>query len=514
MNQGPLLSARRGFDPPDTPPPTARPPASRRRRRGLVTLCLLLAGILGSDLVRAQTSLPAQLFLHGPSSPPGSLAIRCLDAVPASVSGRPRATIDHSHAWFESRHGSSPDTDCVPFGLPARIPAGTKLRIYLYVTLSGSTTIDYIVEVVSPGAVTTVGQVTQAATQFWNLAEIVTATDFVVPSNGYLRLRVERAGVLRYDLDETFSPTGGLVGPQGYPGVEVIEPPEVQLLVGSFSGNVLRYDGATGAFFDEFVPPGAAGLDVSLGIAIGPDGNLYVSSRDTDNVLEFHGATGAFIDRFNPGAVLNEPSGLSFGPDGHLYVSSAATDAILRFDISTHLLIDVFAGGGALSLPEGLAFGPDGHLYVSSALSDTVLRYHGTTGAFLGVFASGGGLDHPIGLTFGPDGDLYVASHFNDRVLRYDGGSGAFLGVFAQGGGLAGPVGLRFGPDGHLYVVSQADDRILRYHATTGAFLGVFAIGSGNDLWTWFTFRPEPGVGIFADGFESGDTSAWSSTVP
>ena len=483
-----------------------------------MTLCLLLVGLLGADLLRAQTSLPAQLFLHGPSTPPGSLAIRCLDAVPASVSGRPRATIDHSNAWFESRHGSSPDGDCVPLGLPARIPAGTRFRIYLYVTLSGSTTIDYIVEVVSPGATTTVGRVLQqAATQFWNLAEIVTATEFVVPSNGYLRIRVERAGVLRYDLDQTFAPTGGLVGPLGYSGVEIIEPPEVQLLVGSFSGNVLRYDGTTGAFFDEFVPPGTAGLDVSLGMAIGPEGNLYVSSRDTDNVLEFHGATGAFVDRFNPGAVLNEPTGLTFGPDGHLYVSSAATDAIVRFNVATHRLIDVFAGGSPLSLPEGLAFGPDGHLYVSSALTDAVLRYHGTTGAFLGVFAEGGGLEHPTGLTFGPDGDLYVASHFSDQVLRYDGGSGALLGIFAQGGGLAGPVGLRFGPDGHLYVVSQGDDRILRYHGPTGAYLGTFASGSGGDLWTWFTFRPDPeaaGAGIFADGFELGDTSAWSATVP
>src|SRR5262249_27034289 len=66
-------------------------------------------------------------------------------------------------------------------------------------------------------------------------------------------------------------------------------------------GEVLRYDGRTGAFLDVFVPPGSGSrLDSSADLAFGPDGNLYVSSYDTDEVLRYDGRTGAFLDGVVP----------------------------------------------------------------------------------------------------------------------------------------------------------------------------------------------------------------------
>ncbi|MCH8042672.1 MAG: hypothetical protein IID44_03035, partial [Planctomycetes bacterium] len=151
----------------------------------------------------------------------------------------------------------------------------------------------------------------------------------------------------------------------------------------------------------------------------------YGSDRSFNNVLRFDGETGEFIDEFvtSGSGGLNQPSNIVFGPDGHLYVISGS---ILRYDGVSGEFIDVFAVRRSQDALIDLAFGPDGNLYVSSLTADAVIRYDGTTGELIDVFASGGGLDAPAGLAFGPDEYLYVASGRSDQVLRYDAASGQF----------------------------------------------------------------------------------------
>ena len=93
------------------------------------------------------------------------------------------------------------------------------------------------------------------------------------------------------------------------------------------------------------------------------DGDLYVSSRFTDEVMRFNGATGAFIDDFvsAESGGLDEPNGLAFGPDGHLYVASRLTDEVLRYDKVTGNFIDEFvpvSGNGGMDAPFDLVFKP------------------------------------------------------------------------------------------------------------------------------------------------------------
>lgn len=117
-------------------------------------------------------------------------------------------------------------------------------------------------------------------------------------------------------------------------------------------------------------------------------GDLLVSSA-TD-VLRYDGVTGAFVNQF----IGSASGGLVFGPERDLYVSKETTSEVLRFDGETGASLGVFvsSGSGGLSGPRGLVFGPDGNLYVVSRDSDQVLRYNGTTGAFIDAFAAGGGL--------------------------------------------------------------------------------------------------------------------------
>ena len=183
--------------------------------------------------------------------------------------------------------------------------------------------------------------------------------------------------------------------------------------------SIRRYDARTGAPLGQ---PGAAvddaefvkGHEQGMGtadpqfFAFGPDGNIYAVSIATHRVLRYDGTTGAFIDEFVPEltAGMDTPSGITFGPDGHLYVGSSATDRVLRFHgVTGEYLGDfVTAGSGGLDLPVGLTFGPDGNLYVASAATpevSSVLRYDGRTGAFIDAFIPpGGAVTGPRSLAF------------------------------------------------------------------------------------------------------------------
>ncbi|MGD1984053.1 MAG: DUF2341 domain-containing protein, partial [Chromatiaceae bacterium] len=214
--------------------------------------------------------------------------------------------------------------------------------------------------------------------------------------------------------------------------------PDGLLYVGEYNGNsdrIHKFDPATGAYLGVFVASKSAGLDGPAGMEFGPDGNLYVASNFSQEILRFDGLTGApigtgplagkFVTAGSGG--LNEPDDITFGPDGDLYVTSFNTDQVLRYDGMTGEFKEVFieADPSKLDKPSELVFGPDGNLYVTSVGTNQVVRYL-ADGAFDRVFTSGVTMNEPRGAVFGPDGDLYVADI--DAIRRFDGTTGIYTG--------------------------------------------------------------------------------------
>jgi subtilisin-like proprotein convertase family protein/sugar lactone lactonase YvrE len=189
--------------------------------------------------------------------------------------------------------------------------------------------------------------------------------------------------VLRYSgatgsFIDAFVPSGsgGLVAPRA-----TTIGPDGDLYVesgGDFyspTNRVLRYDDATGAFLGVF----SSGLAYFNAMDFGPDGNLYATDWAGDRVQRFNGATGAWIDDFVSPATsggLDNPSGLAFGPDGDLYVVSIMNAKVMRYDGATGYFSEAITGGG-MDGPNDVVFGSDNNLYVSDFETHSVLRYAG-----------------------------------------------------------------------------------------------------------------------------------------
>jgi len=250
---------------------------------------------------------------------------------------------------------------------------------------------------------------------------------------------------------------------------------------------VTMFDSTTGSLTGTLTPTGGWGNP--SGIAVGPDGDVYVADA-SNNVVDRFSADGAFLGTFVSSG-LWAPSGLAFGPDGYLYVANwgIGNDSyIVRFDSSGNPVdaspfVPYTTG---LSDPGAIAFGPDGNLYIADSSNDAVDKV--IAGVFSTLIPAGcppTPFANPQGVAFGPDQSLYVSDAGYGcgeggpfGVYKYD-TSGNLLGTFITPNVLSTPIDLAFGPDGNLYV-TDSQGRVALFNGTTGAYMDDFvAYGSG-----------------------------------
>jgi glucose/arabinose dehydrogenase len=253
--------------------------------------------------------------------------------------------------------------------------------------------------------------------------------------------------------------------------------------------DVIVREGPTATGILDPIGAASVGLNGIRGITFdtGPTdahyGDLFVTGYLSHSVARFDWASQTyqpFVAPNNGG--LQEARGIAVGPDGNVYVSDFSQNVILRYDGSTGAPLPAAGQSGAVFIPAGalsggnIAFGPDGNVYVGNANLNQILEYQGpagpSPGAFVKVFASITNAS-PMGwLTFGPDGNLYVSLQ-GGQVNRYDGSTGAPVGtgVFVpQGsGGLIQARGIVFDPAGtNMYVIEDLTGTINNSGAPSG----------------------------------------------
>jgi IPT/TIG domain/NHL repeat len=183
--------------------------------------------------------------------------------------------------------------------------------------------------------------------------------------------------------------------------------------------------------------------------AVDNDGNVYVTfsgQRGQKVPVSLYKITANHTVKPFITELLN-PTGLAIGPDGHLYVSCRNDGTVFRVSPDGHAMQWIEGMGVAT----GLAFDKAGNLYVGDR-SGTIFKVGANREIF--VFAT---LEPSISayhLAFNSDNELFVAgpttSSF-DRVFRIT--PAGEVNVFYRG--LGRPQGLAFDRAGNLYVAAS-----------------------------------------------------------
>jgi uncharacterized protein (TIGR03663 family) len=182
------------------------------------------------------------------------------------------------------------------------------------------------------------------------------------------------------------------------------------------------------------------------GIALGPDGNVYVVDSDNYRIQVF-GPDGTFLREWGSQCNLEDGHGC-VDPDGSGPLAS---------------------GDGQFQEPWGIAVAPDGRVYVADTWNHRIQVFD-SNGAFLTKWGQYGQTDSPVALFYGPrdvavdsSGRVFVTDTGNKRVVVFDqdgnllyqwGGGGVLGGYFEE------PVGIDTGTDGTIYVADTWNQRV------------------------------------------------------
>lgn len=361
---------------------------------------------------------------------------------------------------------------------------------------------------------------------------------------------------------------------KGYASVRDIGAPTSGLVISS------TVNGPNGYGFGIGVPATTTHIDSPAGLVQSPDGTVYYADQENNWVwrIEYDRGRGEFgniylvagsgSNRFygDGGPATNSgmdaPDGLALGPDGSLYIADVGHDRIRR--VSPAGIISTVAGNGGtcdyrrdgcgdggqataaqLLQPRAVAVAADGSIYIADtghnvirriAANGVITRVAGTPCTFFGgcIGGDGGpavdaGLGMPTGLAFGPDGSFYIAESSSGVIHRVgrNGIINVVAGVYTYGtcqyepaecysgdGGPATqaamnqPSKVAVGSHGELYIADSGNGRIrmvdtrgiISTIAGNGAVCSTSRCGDGGAATTAQLEGPsEVILGVFGD---------------
>jgi sugar lactone lactonase YvrE len=279
----------------------------------------------------------------------------------------------------------------------------------------------------------------------------------------------------------------------------------------------------------------ATGVQINSpeGIAVDASGNLYIADGTIRKVDESGIITTvAGNSTMGPGysgdggpatsAQLSDPQGVAVDPNGNIYISDTGNDTIRKVDTSG-IITTVVGNGtpyvGVLNHPLGITADAGGDLYIADTYNNVVRRLS-PTGILTTVAGNGSasfsgdgglatmaGLDAPSAVAVDSAGNLYILDAYNQRVRKVENnfistiaGNGMWnstyeYGTFSGDGGPATSAGLSFplaqfslglavDVVGNVYIADNGNNRVRRVglslYASAGRNQSVMAETSGT----------------------------------
>ena len=177
-------------------------------------------------------------------------------------------------------------------------------------------------------------------------------------------------------------------------------------------------------------------LNAPRQIAFAPDGTMYVADSRNNRILHLDTQGdilhiwGTFADGVNVpvgNGTFNEPWGIAVGPDGSVYVSDTWNHRIEKFTADGQFLTawgtfgqdtspDAFYG------PRGLAVDNEGRVYVTDTGNKRIVVFD-ANGTYITEFGSAGfepgQFDEPTSVAIDKNGTVYVADTWNQRIQTF-----------------------------------------------------------------------------------------------
>jgi len=276
----------------------------------------------------------------------------------------------------------------------------------------------------------------------------------------------------RLDTEYMFGAPGEALGQFNYPRGVAVDAEHGRVYVVDKAARIQRFEAADGTPVLQWKMPAKAN-GKPTGVAVGPDGNVYVPDTHYYRVLVYD-PQGNELRRFGeygtgPGQFIY-PTDIAFDARGRLYVSEyGGNDRIQVFTPQGKHLFTIGSFGsepGQFNRPQGMVFNAEGtRLYVADAINHRIQVFN-TDGQRIGGFGTlgrgPGDLSYPYDLTMLPDGTLVVCEFGNHRVQHLT-TEGRSLNMWGQLGTERGQIQYPWGVDTdgqRLFVLDSGNNRV------------------------------------------------------
>ena len=260
-------------------------------------------------------------------------------------------------------------------------------------------------------------------------------------------------------------------------------------LVSSYSTNAIKvYDGCSGDFIQDLEDNGW--LAGPQAIVDDGEGGLVVVSEENDRLIRFDRQTLA-VDRVIAGddpetgevelSPFDAPTGLAISPDGRIFVGSFKQNRVLEINPGTGEAVDTIVAHdqGIEGVDAGMWL-QGNQLYVPGFDSSTIVRanINQTSPPQTLISAGSNGLNAPRTIIVDDQGDLLVSSWRSNQILAYDRNNGNFKREVAS---VSRPTGMVLESPGILLVTSDQFNDVKRVRISDGAVIDTpVSSGSGG----------------------------------